>query len=120
MSTLDEELRAALRARLQRFIDPDDDTMPAPNWVDGGFTWVSVEPVLDDLMQVVGPLQHMYLEAMSNLGRAADKLDVVRELHQPSGVVAAAEAGEPADCATCGPNTWPCPTIRALDRVEAP
>lgn len=39
----------------------------------------------------------------------------VRSLHQPTGVVAAAEAGSEPDCAVCGPNVWPCPTYRALD-----
>lgn len=42
-------------------------------------------------------------------------VDKVRALHQPTGVVAAAEHGNPPDCTTCGPNIWPCPTIRALD-----
>ncbi|MEV7240433.1 hypothetical protein AB0N92_04105 [Streptomyces sp. NPDC093248] len=72
MSTLDAELRVALRARLDRFIDREDDTMPAPNRADGGFTWVDVESVLDDLMQVVAPLARMYLQAMGDLGRAID------------------------------------------------
>jgi ParB-like chromosome segregation protein Spo0J len=39
----------------------------------------------------------------------------VRDLHRPEGVVAAAEHGERPDCATCGYNTYPCPTLRALD-----
>ena len=39
----------------------------------------------------------------------------VRKLHHPTSVVAAAEAGIEPDCAVCGPNVWPCPTIRALD-----
>ncbi len=39
----------------------------------------------------------------------------VRALHQPAGVVAAAEFGNPPDCTTCGANCWPCDTIRALD-----
>lgn len=39
----------------------------------------------------------------------------VRALHHPVGVVAAAEFGNPPDCAICGPNSWPCPTTRALD-----
>ncbi|WP_030173203.1 hypothetical protein [Streptomyces sp. NRRL S-813] len=75
MSTADEELRAALRARLECFIDRDDDTMPALNRVDGGFTWVPTESTVDELMKVVGPLQQMYLAAMTELGRAVDKLD---------------------------------------------
>lgn len=53
MSTDDEQLRAVLRAGLDRFIDPDDDTMPALNRVDGGFTWVSAETVLDDLVAAI-------------------------------------------------------------------
>jgi hypothetical protein len=39
----------------------------------------------------------------------------IRALHQPTGVVAAAEFGNPPDCTTCGAFRWPCPTIRALD-----
>ncbi|MFM9672739.1 hypothetical protein [Streptomyces galilaeus] len=71
----DEELRAALRYALARFIDPDDDTMPTPNRVDGGFTWVPADSVIDDLMKVVEPLARMYQQAMGDLGRALDKLD---------------------------------------------
>jgi hypothetical protein len=85
----DRQLRAALRKALAPFIDPDDDTMPAPDRVDGGFIWVAVDAVLNGL---------------------------VRALHQPVGVVAAAEFGNPPDCAICGPNIWPCPTIEALDQ----
>jgi len=44
----------------------------------------------------------------------------VRKLHHPTGVVAAAEAGIEPDCAVCGPNVWPCPTVRALDGEEQP
>ncbi|MET8765833.1 hypothetical protein [Streptomyces sp. NPDC004658] len=76
MTAVDEELRAALRARLHRFIDPDDDTMPAPNRADGGFTWVPTESVLAGLMEVVAPLARMYLQAMGDLGRATDKAAV--------------------------------------------
>ncbi|MFH8805502.1 hypothetical protein ACH4F6_39175 [Streptomyces sp. NPDC017936] len=71
----DEELRAALRHALARFIDPDDDTMPALNRADGGFTWVPAGSVIDDLMKVVEPLARMYLQAMGDLGRALDRLD---------------------------------------------
>lgn len=40
----------------------------------------------------------------------------VRALHHPEGVVAAAEHGNPPDCAVCGSFCWPCPTINALDQ----
>jgi hypothetical protein len=43
-----------------------------------------------------------------------DAVDRVRQLHQPVGVVAAAEAGVEPDCAVCGPNRWPCPTYQAV------
>lgn len=42
----------------------------------------------------------------------------VRALHQPTGVVAAAEFGNPPDCPTCGPNRWPCPTYEAVTKPE--
>ncbi|MFE9309493.1 MULTISPECIES: hypothetical protein [unclassified Streptomyces] len=45
-----DQRREALRQALARFIDPDDDTMPAPNRVDGGYVWVPVDPVLDNLI----------------------------------------------------------------------
>lgn len=79
-----EQLRAALRAALDRFIDPDDDTMPYCNRVDGGYTWTPADGVIDRL---------------------------IRAVHRPVGVVAAAEAGVEPDCAVCGPNTWPCATV---------
>lgn len=44
-------LRDALRDALDRFIDPDDDTMPALD--EYGFTWVPVEAVLDDLVHAI-------------------------------------------------------------------
>lgn len=43
-----------------------------------------------------------------------DQLDHIRTLHQPTGVVAATESGNPPDCTTCGPNRWPCPTYQAI------
>lgn len=43
----------------------------------------------------------------------------VRQLHQPTGVVAAAEAGVEPDCAVCGPNRWPCPTYEAVTEPES-
>lgn len=46
-----EQLRDALRQALDRFIDPDDDTMPALD--NYGFTWVPVEGVIDGLVQAV-------------------------------------------------------------------
>ncbi|MGW5175871.1 hypothetical protein ACWERY_16105 [Streptomyces sp. NPDC004082] len=45
-------------------------------------------------------------------------VEQVRRLHQPASVVAAAEAGVAPDCTVCGPNVWPCPTVRALDGEE--
>ena len=48
-----EQLRDALRQALDRFIDPDDDTMPALNRIDGGFTWVPAESAIDDLVAAV-------------------------------------------------------------------
>lgn len=38
----------------------------------------------------------------------------MRALHQPVGVVAAAEFGEPPECSTCGPLSWPCATYNAV------
>lgn len=58
-------------------------------------------------------------EQKQRADQAETAVDRVRALHQPTGVVAAAEHGNPPDCTTCGHNCWPCPTIRALDR-EAP
>ncbi|MEU9494554.1 hypothetical protein AB0D73_22675 [Streptomyces sp. NPDC048215] len=47
-------LRDRLRAVLRRHIDPDDDTMPALDC--GGFVWVPVDEVLDDLVRALdGP-----------------------------------------------------------------
>jgi hypothetical protein len=46
------DLRSRLRAALDLFIDPDDDTMPYPDR-DGGYTWVPVEGVLDRLIEAV-------------------------------------------------------------------
>jgi hypothetical protein len=49
-----DQLRARLRQALRRFIDPDDDTMPALNGIaSGGFTWVGVDSVLDELIEAV-------------------------------------------------------------------
>lgn len=49
----DEQLRERLRAALDRFIDPDDDTMPRPDRVDGGYVWEPTEGVLDDLVHAI-------------------------------------------------------------------
>ncbi|MGW5429982.1 hypothetical protein ACWET9_22630 [Streptomyces sp. NPDC004059] len=46
--------------------------------------------------------------------RAEAAIARARALHQPVGVVAATEFGNPPDCAICGPNTWPCPTYNAI------
>lgn len=45
------ELREAFRRILRPFIDPDDDTMPAPDR-DGGFMWHDVDRILDRLVAV--------------------------------------------------------------------
>jgi hypothetical protein len=45
-------------------------------------------------------------------------LDRVRALHHPTGVVAAAEHGNPPDCAVCGPFRWPCPTYQAVAELH--
>lgn len=50
---------------------------------------------------------------MDRATRAEAAIERVRALHQPVGVVAATEFGNPPDCAICGPNTWPCPTYNA-------
>lgn len=59
-----------------------------------------------------------YAEQFRRLEAAEAALARVRALHQPTGVVAAAEFGNPADCPTCGPNTWPCPTYLAVTEPE--
>jgi len=52
--TVTVPLRERLRAALRRHIDPDDDTMPALDC--GGFVWVPVDQVLDDLVRALnGP-----------------------------------------------------------------
>lgn len=43
-----DQLRDALRQALDRFIDPDDDTMP-----DRTITWSPVEAVLDQLVAAI-------------------------------------------------------------------
>lgn len=54
----------------------------------------------------------------AQLDELHERLDRVRQLHQPTGVVAAAEAGVEPDCAVCGPNSWPCPTYNAVTDLE--
>jgi hypothetical protein len=50
--------------------------------------------------------------------RAEQMTARVRRLHQPVGVVAAAEHGEPPDCAAgCG--DWPCATYNAVTETDA-
>ncbi|WP_420034678.1 hypothetical protein ACN2WE_21360 [Streptomyces sp. cg28] len=88
--------------------------MPALNRVHGGFTWIAVDEVLDRLTAVTDQLTAMYLAAMTDLGETSNKLDAIRELHQPVGVYAAAEAGIPPSCAVCGPLAWPCPTANIV------
>jgi hypothetical protein len=106
------ELRDALRQALGRFIDSDDDTMPALNRVDGGFTWVPADSALDDLMKVVAPLERMYLQAMADLGSALDAVDRVRSLHRE-------QYGCCAHCTRADTVVHPCPTIKALDGLIA-
>ncbi|GFH38885.1 hypothetical protein [Streptomyces pacificus] len=53
MSDREIQLHAALRTALARFIDPDDDTMPAPNRIDGGFTRVPTDTVIDELITAI-------------------------------------------------------------------
>lgn len=51
------DLRTRFREALRRFIDPADDTMPAPD--QDGFVWVGVDSVLDELIKAVDqPKQH--------------------------------------------------------------
>jgi hypothetical protein len=59
-------------------------------------------------------------ELAAELARLGAQVARIRTLHRPVGVVAAAEAGMPPDCATCGPDAYPCPTIRALDDTPTP
>jgi len=61
------------------------------------------------------PTAQHWEEQKQRADHAEAAIERVRRLHQPTGVVAAAEFGNPPDCTTCGPNTWPCPTIRAVD-----
>jgi hypothetical protein len=46
-----------------------------------------------------------------------DKIQRVRHLHRPVGVVAAAEFGEPPECAACR-RSWPCQTYNAITEPE--
>lgn len=53
-----------------------------------------------------------------DLDQLYKQLDRVRQLHQPVGVVAAAEFGESPDCAAgCG-GDWPCATYTAVTEAE--
>ncbi|MFJ6566450.1 hypothetical protein ACIQNU_03460 [Streptomyces sp. NPDC091292] len=96
----DNTLRAQLRTVLARFIDPDDDTMPALSTDGRGFTWVATDTVLDDLTRTVAQLQRerdglerMYYDAMRDLGNAIDRLDAVRaRALRPAAIRAAAAA----------------------------
>lgn len=87
-----EQLRDALRAALDRFIDPDDDTMPYVNLVDGGYTWTPVEPVVDALVAI--------------LDRAIDKRGQLREL---------VGQGPPYDSNDV---EWDCGWNTAMDEVQ--
>lgn len=51
-----DQLRERLRQALARFIDPDDDTMPALDR-DDSFTWVPAESVLDGLVAAIAEEQ---------------------------------------------------------------
>lgn len=53
MTQKELQLRAAIREALDQFIDPDDDTMPYCNRVDGGYTWAPADDVIDRLVRAV-------------------------------------------------------------------
>ena len=50
-------LREQLRASLARFIDPDDDCMPALSGDGVGFTWTPADSVLDDLVHAISAIR---------------------------------------------------------------
>jgi hypothetical protein len=50
---VEDGLREAFRAALAQFIDPDDDTMPYCNRIDGGYTWTPADDVIDRLVRAV-------------------------------------------------------------------
>lgn len=62
----------------------------------------------------------MYRTQRTRAEEAEARIAAALALHQPRGVVGAAEHGEPADCSTCGPNTYPCPTVTALTAPHGP
>ncbi|MCX5522621.1 hypothetical protein OG342_07050 [Streptomyces bobili] len=64
----------------------------------------------------VAPTPEAYEQQRQRAEQAEAAIARARHLHRPVGVVAAAEAGIEPDCATCGPNRWPCPTYTALDQ----
>ncbi|MFG3586593.1 hypothetical protein [Streptomyces sp. NPDC047990] len=98
------ELRDALRARLAPFIDPDDDTMPTVARVDGAFT-VAAASVVDGLMEVVGPLHQMYVQAMADLGRAMDQVNARGKQQFPIGTHRYSGDGFDAPCTASGYGT---------------
>lgn len=78
-------------------------------------------PQLDQLYARIETLEHVAAGnkrhvqlLMPELEKAEAALARIRALHQPTGVVAAAEHGNPPDCAVCGENCWPCPTYQAV------
>jgi uncharacterized coiled-coil protein SlyX len=70
--------------------------------------------------EVLAELNETLIARAKQLARAEAAIARVHALHHPVGVVAAAEAGNPPDCAVCGLWTYPCATIRALDGQEQP
>jgi uncharacterized coiled-coil protein SlyX len=82
-----------------------------------------VEELQTDLTryeEVLAELNETLIARAKQLARAEAAIARVHALHHPVGVVAAAEAGNPPDCAVCGLWTYPCATIRALDGQEQP
>ncbi|MGQ4350483.1 hypothetical protein [Streptomyces sp. SAS_275] len=70
---------------------------------------------LDRYEEVQGDMNEKAIDLTRRAELAETAVARVRALHQPTGVVAAAEHGEPPDCAVCGPNRWPCPTYQATE-----
>ncbi len=122
-------LREQYRTALTRFIDPDDDCMPTLSEDGKGFTWVPADTILDSLMRIrdrrmeqLAAGRHTWKrkaeEIEADRDQRAATLDRVRRLHRPVGIVAAAEHGEPPDCATCR-HDWPCQTYDAITEAAA-
>ena|SRR5690349_23069585 len=77
---------------------------------------------LHDDLDRVREQRHRYHQALQQKTSQAHAqqaaLARIRALHHPTGVVAAAEHGNPPDCAVCGDNCWPCPTYQAATEPE--